>query len=566
MSYVVLARKWRPMVFEEVVNQKHVVSTLKNAIQKQRLANAYLFAGPRGVGKTTVARILSKAINCENGPTVTPCNECSACIEITSGRSLDVFEIDGASNRGIDEVRNLRENLKYAPTRGKYKIYIIDEVHMLTTEAFNALLKTLEEPPSKVMFIFATTEPHKIPATILSRCQRFDFKRIVLTEIIDQLMQISENEKITVDDEALHLIAKKADGGMRDAQSLFDQAISFCGEKISGKEISELLGIIDQEIFFRATDIIIKKENKAGLALINEIFFNGLDLNEFLMGLNEHFRNILIVKSTNSTEAIETTETYARRYMDIANSFQEEDLLRLIHITSEVEYNIKRSPNPRLKLELAIIKMIKLDSTEHLANLLDGIDELRQALSESDRTLTYHSLDATKDTKKKKQTVIKDKSEDTISLVKAEKQEMSKNKSVSGELVNNSADSEVDISLDKIIEAWSEIIEQVKKVKIALGSFLNEGVPSKLENDTLFISFRKENGFHMKTITQQIHSIEDVLYRVLAVNLTIKCTRDDTIKIKKTSHNGNDYSLEGVSKREPMLKTIIDVFDGELVR
>lgn len=560
MSYVVLARKWRPMVFEEVVNQKHVVSTLKNAIQKQRIANAYLFAGPRGVGKTTVARILSKAINCENGPTVNPCNTCSSCVEITSGRSLDVFEIDGASNRGIDEVRNLRENLKYAPTKGKHKIYIIDEVHMLTTEAFNALLKTLEEPPSKVMFIFATTEPHKIPATILSRCQRFDFKRIVLSEIIDHLKQICESENIIVDDEALHLIAKKADGGMRDAQSLLDQAISFCGENVTGKEISELLGIIDQEIFFRMTDIISKKDNKSGLTLINEIFFNGFDLNEFLMGLNEHFRNILIVKSTNSTETIEITENYAQRYLDIANSFQEEELLRLIHITSETEYNIKRSPNPRLKLELAVMKMIKLDSTQNLASLLDGIDELRNLLNNPDKTLTYNSIGNTADLKKKNQTVIRDKSQESISRADNGKQEPSADKFV------NEAASEVDISLEKIIDAWSEIIEQVKKVKIALGSFLNEGVPSKLENNTLFISFRKENGFHMKIIAQQIQSIEDVLYRVLAVNLRIKCIRDDTIKIEKIPQNGKDNSLEGVSKREPLLKTIIDVFDGEMIR
>lgn len=377
MSYIVLARKWRPMIFEDVVDQKHVVVTLQNAIKNDRLANAYLFSGPRGVGKTTVARILAKAINCENGPTITPCNNCDSCSEITNGRSLDVFEIDGASNRGIDEVRNLRENLKYAPSQGKHKIYIIDEVHMLTDPAFNALLKTLEEPPAKVMFLFATTEPHKIPATILSRCQRFDFKRITTSEIVNQLKQICEKEKIVVDDEALHLIARKADGGMRDAQSLLDQAISFCGEKIVTTEISELLGIIDQEVYFNVTDFIKNKDSSKGLLLIQDIIFNGFDINEFLIGLNEHFRNLLFVKATNSIERIDVTEVYAKRYLELASSYAENDLLRLIKITSDTEYIIKKSSNPRLSLELAIMKMIKLDSTKDLNSIMNNLNELQ---------------------------------------------------------------------------------------------------------------------------------------------------------------------------------------------
>ena len=397
MSYLVLARKWRPLKFEDVIGQSHVVLTLQNAIKNDRLANAYLFSGPRGIGKTTIARILTKAINCENGPTTTPCNKCSYCEEITNGQSLDVFEIDGASNRGIDEVRSLRENLKYAPSPGKFKIYIIDEVHMLTDPAFNALLKTLEEPPTRVMFIFATTEPHKIPATILSRCQRFDFKRITMSEITNQLKQICKIENIKIDDDALNIIARKADGGMRDAQSLLDQAISFSGNNISGKKISELLGIIDFEIYFKITNIILEKDKTSGLLLTNDIVFNGFDLNEFLIGLNEHFRNILITKATNSIKHLDVVELYANKYLELSNNFTENDLLQLIKIASDTEFVLKKSSNPRLTLELALIKMIKMDSAKDLNEILSEMFELKNQLSNSnidivkENTPTYNT-------------------------------------------------------------------------------------------------------------------------------------------------------------------------------
>jgi DNA polymerase-3 subunit gamma/tau len=252
------------MVFEDVVGQAHVTTTLRNAIANNRLSHAYIFSGPRGVGKTTTARILAKAINCLHPEKdKNPDNECELCKEITEGRSVNVFEIDGASNRGIDEIRNLREAVRYGPAKGKYKVYIIDEVHMLTKEAFNALLKTLEEPPPYILFIFATTEVHKVPATILSRCQRFDFKRNTIEEITGRLSFIAKEEKIKISEDALLLIAKKADGSMRDGQSIFDQIVAFCGEAIGAKQIREALNIVDQELFFRTTDIIKKKDANA---------------------------------------------------------------------------------------------------------------------------------------------------------------------------------------------------------------------------------------------------------------------------------------------------------------
>ncbi len=259
MGYLVIARKWRPKQFEEVVGQEHITLTLQNAIKKDRVASAYLFSGPRGVGKTTTARILAKALNCEKGPTPQPCDSCTPCQEIAEGHSIDVLEIDGASNRGIDEVRSLRESTRYTPSNLRYKIYIIDEVHMLTTEAFNALLKTLEEPPPHVVFIFATTEANKVPATILSRCQRFDFRRIPQEKIVEQLKKICDQETIQIDDQALYLIARKSEGCMRDSQSLLDQVLSFSDHTVSKDDVISLLGIIQHDEFFTISEAIARK-------------------------------------------------------------------------------------------------------------------------------------------------------------------------------------------------------------------------------------------------------------------------------------------------------------------
>ena len=332
MSYVVIARRWRPQLFEGIVGQDHVSRTLSNAIANNRIAHSYIFTGPRGVGKTTIARILAKAVNCEKGPTPTPCNECASCEAIINGNALDVLEIDGASNRGIDEVRNLRENIRFTPTLGKYRIYIIDEVHMLTKEAFNALLKTLEEPPSHALFIFATTEIHRVPATILSRCQRFDFKRIPLNIIMDHLRHIASSDGIKVDEDALLQIAKKADGSMRDAQSILDQIISYSGENITFQDVAQALGVINQEEFFRVSDLAAESNIRELIMLSRRILVAGYDLNEFLLGLEEHFRNILISKVMNSPELVNVSEPYHQKYMQAAEQFGENDLVGLLEI------------------------------------------------------------------------------------------------------------------------------------------------------------------------------------------------------------------------------------------
>jgi DNA polymerase-3 subunit gamma/tau len=381
MSYQVTARKWRPLVFEDVVGQSHVTNTLRNAITSKRLAHAYLFSGARGTGKTTTARILAKAINCSSPKDTNPDNECEICKEITAGRSLDVIEIDGASNRGVEEIRNLRESVRYTPTRGKYKVYIIDEVHMLTKEAFNALLKTLEEPPEHVIFIFATTEVHKIPMTILSRCQRFDFRRISIEEITGNLRAIAKEEKVTIDEEALMIVAKKADGALRDAQSIFDQIRAFCGSEITAADVLKVLNAVNQELYFRVTDLIKTQDVKGGLELVDEIVKSGYDLREFLGGLSEHLRNLLVVLTTEATELVEASELYRKRYQEEAKLFRQNDILRLIKRVNDLEQSIRWSPQPRFKLEAGLLQMIKLERSVQIDTLLGQIDELKKKLS-----------------------------------------------------------------------------------------------------------------------------------------------------------------------------------------
>ena len=288
MEHQSLYRKWRPQTFEDIIGQKHITQTLINAISLNRISHAYIFSGPRGVGKTTTARILAKSLNCEKGPTPYPCNKCERCIRITNGYSMDVMEIDGASNNGVDSIRELRNKVNFAPAEGRYKIYIIDEVHMLSQGAFNALLKTLEEPPLHVIFIFATTDPHKIPSTILSRCQWFNFRRISLADIVAKLKMIAKDEKLSIDDKTLDIIARSSTGSMRDAESALDQIIAYCGKDITSQSVREVLGIIEEEVFFEFLEAIIKNDTLKGIELISRISDLGEDASQFIKNLMEY--------------------------------------------------------------------------------------------------------------------------------------------------------------------------------------------------------------------------------------------------------------------------------------
>lgn len=561
MSYLVLARKYRPMFFEEVVGQQHVTKTLQNAISQKRIANAYLFSGPRGVGKTTVARLLAKALNCEQGPTVTPCNQCSACIEINESRSLDVFEIDGASNRGIDEVRNLREGLRYSPNPGKHRIYIIDEVHMLTNEAFNALLKTLEEPPPNVLFIFATTEAHKVPATILSRCQRFDYKRITNKSIIEQLSELCRQEKIEIDEESLRLIATKADGSMRDAESILDQIIAFAGMKIEASHVATLLGIIDQDLFFKVTGLIKDCDVQGGIGLTNLIFTEGYDFNEFLIGLAEHFRNFLVAKTTGQIHELDVSEVHAQRYLAECDAFEIEDLLRLIKVAADAENLIRRSTNARLHLEVAIVKMIKLDKSVQLSQLVDYLEGLKK--KPNSVVLSANSY-PTEPTKKPAHI------QETPSVFQSFKQSEASTKPAAIASGVTEAVKKPALSLAEIEDRWLSILEEIKRRKPAVGQFLSEGWPTSIEGNILDVTFGANNGFHISSIERNRDVLQNILFEILGVRLRIRCLRDekgDLDNIRKVpTRVDKRTAFETLVKENEIVKTIVDTFDGELIK
>ena len=396
--YLVTARKYRPALFKELVAQEHVTDTLKNAIRLDRLAHAYLFSGPRGVGKTTAARILAKAINCttpldEREDQAEPCRRCDSCRSFEAGRSLNIFEIDAASNNKVDDIRELRETVRIPPQGSKKKVYIIDEVHMLSKQAFNALLKTLEEPPPHALFIFATTEPHKVLPTILSRCQRFDFRRIPVPEIVERLREICAAEDITADEESLMLLARKGDGALRDALSAFDQAISLCGDTIEYAELAQALGVVDIDLFFKLTDFVATQDTAGVLRLVDDVVRSGYDLHEFLTGLAEHLRNLLVAQTLDDEGLIDVAKSTRQRYNTASQAFSENDLLRLLLIAGNTEDDLKSSTQPRLKLEMALLKMTTLTRATDLRTALQQIDRLEQMARDGDLPASMPATD-----------------------------------------------------------------------------------------------------------------------------------------------------------------------------
>jgi DNA polymerase-3 subunit gamma/tau len=486
MAYQVTARKWRPQKFEDVVGQEHITATLKNAIKTGRIAHAFLFTGPRGIGKTTTARILAKVLNCENPIDSEPCNNCSMCKAINDNKTMDIIEIDGASNRGIDEIRTLRESVKYPPTSGKYKVYIIDEVHMLTKESFNAFLKTLEEPPAHTIFIFATTDIHKVPLTIISRCQRFDFRRIQLEIIKKQLKKIADEEKILIDDKTLTLISKKADGALRDAQSLFDQVVSFCGNNIDPETVSKMLNLIDDELFFELSDAILNKDFPVVFDTTDKIYQNGWDFIDFIDGLLEHFRNILSVILTRRTDLIETAEIYRAKYSDYVQSFSKGDLLRILNYLSKLQQELRYSSNQKLKIEIALTNLIGLEKSSTLSEIISGVELGNLDLKIEDKPLSI---------KDNSQIKYRSKANSIDN-----KKEIKANNSKKPKIISNSfqgltnAPLTDELNFDTITQKWKDFIADICNEKsFLLTPLFNGSRPILFDGVNLHISTSDEN-------------------------------------------------------------------------
>ena len=453
MSYISLYRKWRSQTFNEIVGQPVIVQTLKNAIETKRIAHAYLFTGPRGTGKTSAARILAKSLNCKEGPTPNPCGKCETCDKIKNGHSVDVIEIDAASNRGIDEIRDLRERVRFAPLEGRYKVYIIDEVHMLTSEAFNALLKTLEEPPSHAIFILATTEIQKVPPTIASRCQRLDFSRIKLAEITAHLKKIAKAEGFAAEEKALDLIARSSEGGMRDAISLLDQAISFAGKEISYDSIVTLLGTADEELLFGFAEAIAEGNETRVLSLIKAGVEEGRSMSQVARDFVMHFRNLLHLK-VGSGEALELTSEYLEKLRDQAKKFTLPRIKEAIKALSRAELDMKWHPHARLVLEVAIVELLETKPE---------VAEQKPAVKVSDRP-TMAAVP---------QKPVETPSQPIVKPIKKD-----------------------GVTIERIKHHWKDILESMKQKSLSGYVSLSEAEPIEISSGKLVIGFRKGFSFH----------------------------------------------------------------------
>jgi DNA polymerase-3 subunit gamma/tau len=525
------------------VGQEHVTQTLRNAVQSGRIAHAYIFAGPRGVGKTTTARIFTRSINCLNPVDGEPCNECDVCKSFFDGKSLDIIEIDGASNRRIEEVRNLIESVKYSPTHSKYKVYIIDEVHMLTTEAFNALLKTLEEPPEHTKFIFATTDIHKVPATITSRCQRFDFRRIEVNAIKGMLKKIADKDGIKIDDSSLTFIAKKADGALRDAESLFDQVVSFCGKNVELEVLSKMLNLIDEEIYFEITDAILEKQFSAAFDITQKIYDNGWNFIDFSNGLTEHFRNILTVIIRKDGKLLEVSENIAGKYLEYKDKFSEADIIKLLAYMNAYQYELKSSSNQKLKTEISLANIIALEKSSTIEELIKFVKkgEFPSAPAEKKKII---------ESEPPKPAEIKAEKPATLSKTQ---------ESVKEQAPKSAAEPGSDVH-----EKWDELVKTVNGKRTIFGPVLNEVKLGGIENNVLKLYVATEE--HLAILKDEKDYLRQRVAEIFGKGITCE------FEIKKelfgnatpaASTQTENRAQKTSGEENPLIKAIIEELGGK---
>ncbi|MBZ4687607.1 MAG: polymerase subunit gamma and tau [Clostridiales bacterium] len=534
MSYKALYRLWRPQAFGEIIGQKHITKTLKNALENNKIAHAYLLSGPRGTGKTSTAKIIAKTINCRSPESGEACNKCSNCTLINSGNSMDVIEIDGASNRGIDEIRELRDKINLAPAEGKYKVYIIDEVHMLTGEAFNALLKTLEEPPGHVIFIMATTEPHKIPATVLSRCQRFDFKRLSNEEMVSRMEEICNNQNVQYESDALYTIARFAGGGMRDALSILDQCLSYCSDSLKLEDVQQVIGIVDYTFLKDVLVAIIEKDIKKVLIKIGELVSSGKDINQFTLQLLDYMRNLLLLKICGSSELLQVPQGEIETLQKQADKLSQSQITDMIDILVSAQKEMKWSSDSRLLLETALVKATR--STENnIDSLLKRISYLEKIIKDENITVEEGNNRHVKE---------EAKNEEEVSVVL-----------------------ETDkLSIEAVKSRWEEFMATVKKNKITTYAFLVEAQPVDLQNGSLILEFKESHAFHMDKLQQKENKeiVVTTFKEVFGENIDLKIQMENK-NVNQTTFGSYDSNDNKKEEENRVVEEAVKLFGGNVV-
>ncbi|MBH50221.1 MAG: DNA polymerase III subunit gamma/tau [Candidatus Marinimicrobia bacterium] len=571
-----LSLKWRPKTFAEVVGQDHVMHTLKNAFKSNLIAQAYMFTGPRGVGKTTTARIISKALNCKQKPAI-GCAKCISCNEISEARNLDVIEIDGASNRGIDEIRNIRELIKFPPMNSKYKVIIIDEVHMLTGPAFNALLRTLEEPPPHGKFVMATTDIQKVPMTIISRCQRFDFHRLSTQAIVDQLAKILEMELIEADDESLIAIALKATGSLRDALSTLEQVIAFSDKKITFQLTEKVLGLIPSETFFNVMNYFKEKDSYLMFKELKSIQKSGFPPTDFINGLNEHIRNMIISSNKNGTKLLEVNEELKTKYESSSNLWDVRDLIRISDILDKLILQIKRTPHPDIIIEMALFKILEMDSSIRLDDLIHRIkktdfSEVSKKEQTTEGNSTKHNLNTLKENVKtnvyKESKVNRGITELGSKSTTPEKQKIEVQDDDKKDIKNISDSNTKDLkelSFDLIQSKWSDFIDYVSIHKPSVGTILDSCTLQDIVKNTLHVLIFDQPRFNYDLLERNKPWISLSLEKIISEPVKIKILYQE-----KSEKNGTTVNVKSKNKSiskndKKIVSQIINQFDGELI-